>query len=281
MCQRFVESAMRSRSASVEIRTFSFRDRVDVRNYFEDSCFVAFALWSRPGTAWGRYQDLWDTKRSESIGDILFVPKGVTMIGTADPGPRRYFACHLNPELFSLSWKKLNERAFVESLGMRSQAVKRSLRRLLKEATEPSLSAPIALEATATLLAVDIERHLAGFATPATRKKGGLSPARMRKLDERLRAEGPIPTLQELAYHCGLSTRHLARAFREETGRTIGDHVSSAGREKACILLEATDLPINAIAQEVGFTSSAGFSYAFRKAMGFSPSDLRKKTKAL
>lgn len=267
---------MRSRSASVEIRTFSFRDRVDVVNHFDNRCFLAFSLWSRPGTAWGRYANLWEPSHTESIGDIMFVPKGMTVIGTAEPGPRRYLSCELDADLFTLPWEQLSERAYIESLAMRSHEVKRSVRRVLHEATHPNLASPIALEAAATLLAIDIERHLASFQKPTRHKKGGLSPVRMRKLEERLAAEGPLASLRDLADHCGLSVRHLARAYREETGTTIGDRVSCIAREKACLLLKTTDLPISTIAREVGYTSSASFSHAFRKSMGFRPSDLRK-----
>ena len=280
MLQRRIENAISAAKVAVEVRTFSLGDRVEVANRFEDSCFIAFALWPRPGTSRGRYQELWGPARSEVIGDVVFVPNGLTMIGTGVAGPRRYFACNLDADLFTLNWEQLNERAFVESLNLESAPVRSGLRRLLKEATQPSLHSPLALDATATLLAIDIERRLEGLQETPSRKKGGLSPARLRRIEERICSERPIPTLAELAAYCDLSTRHLARAFREETGKAIGDYVNAASRRRACTLLTETDLPVRVIAERVGFSSPASFSYAFRKAMGVRPSDMRRNARA-
>jgi transcriptional regulator GlxA family with amidase domain len=55
--------------------------------------------------------------------------------------------------------------------------------------------------------------------------------------------------------------------------------VTLASRERACKLLSTTDLPIHSIAAQVGFSSAASFSYAFRKATGIRPSDLRKNVR--
>jgi len=66
-----------------------------------------------------------------------------------------------------------------------------------------------------------------------------------------------------------------------ETGRTIGEYVTLASRERACALLSTTDLPVHAIATQVGFSSAASFSYAFRKATGIRPTDLRKNVRLL
>jgi AraC-like DNA-binding protein len=112
------------------------------------------------------------------------------------------------------------------------------------------------------------------------RKKGGLTPARMRRLEERLRSEKPLPDIAELAAYCNLSTRHLARAFREETGRPLGEYLNSVGRQRACMLLRTTKLPVRAIAERVGFSSAASFSYAFRRSTGFRPTDMRKGPRA-
>ena len=281
MHQRLVENCLKSTTVAIEVRTFSLNDGAQVANHFEDTCFIAFKLWPRPGVSRGRYAEVWGPSRYETMGDIVFVPNGVTMIGTGSSGPRRYLACNLDVKLFANRWNELSERAFVESLAIKSTEVKHSLRRLLRETTEPSLSSPIALDAIGTLLAIDIERHLEGFKDQPTRKTGGLSPARMRLIEERLRPEHPVPTLVELADYCNLSTRHLARAFREETGRAIGEFVSTAARERACNLLSTTDLPIRIIAERVGFSSPASFCYAFRKTTGFRPSDLRKSARAI
>jgi AraC family transcriptional regulator len=127
-----------------------------------------------------------------------------------------------------------------------------------------------------TLVAIDIQRRLQGLDQSGDRKIGGLSPSRLRKIEARIHSDLPIPALSELADYCGLSVRHLARAFREETGRTIGEYVTTTAREKAFELLRKTDATIASISKQVGFSSAASFSYAFRRDTGLKPSDVRK-----
>jgi AraC family transcriptional regulator len=281
MPQRLIEHALRSEHVAVEVRTFSLRENAVVETHHDDTCFIAFTLWARPGISSGRFQELWAPTRFETMGDIVFVPNGLTMIGTGAGGPRRYFACNLAADLFGTNWAQLSEHAFVESLSLKSPDVRLGLRRLLKEAVEPELGSPLLLDAVGTLLAIDVKRHLESLKPASPRKKGGLTPVRLRRLEERLNADMAMPSLEELAVCCGLSKRHLARAFREETGRTIGEYVTLASRERACTLLNTTDLPIHAVAAQVGFSSAASFSYAFRKATGIRPSDLRKNARLL
>jgi AraC family transcriptional regulator len=46
--------------------------------------------------------------------------------------------------------------------------------------------------------------------------------------------------------------------------------------EKACELLEQTDLPVTEIAQEVGYSSNQVFARVFLKHRRMSPSDYRR-----
>jgi len=279
MVQRTVECSARAAGVNVEVRRILHDRPAEARNHFSESCFISFALAPRPAEARGRYEEIWQPARSEVIGDVMFVPAGVTMVGTCAPGALRDLACHLDAALFHLPWSDLDERAYVEALGLRSDTVKRGLRRLLQEVSSPMLGSPLALEATAMLLAIDIERHLTRIGCGDQRKKGGLTPSRLRRMEERIRSDLPLPTLSELATICDLSVRHLARAFRQETGRAIGEFVTAAGRERAHRLLATTDLPISDIAAQVGFSSAASFAYAFRQATGERPSDVRRRSR--
>lgn len=277
MSVRMVESALSTKNASVEIRSVLIDQAAEVTNRFENSCFISFALEPRPANSRGHYKDFWGPARTEEIGDVLFVPKGMTMVGSCASAAHRYAACELNADLFETDWQRLSDRAYIETLSVSCADVKRGLRRLVREVIQPNLGSPLALDALAMLLAVDIQRWLEGFDVEREHKIGGLSPARMRKLEERIHSEErTIPTLIELADHCNLSPRHLARAFREETGKTIGEYVSVAARTRAFKLLRTTDLTIAAIARQVGFSSPASFSYAFRRDTGLKPSDVRK-----
>jgi AraC family transcriptional regulator len=92
-----------------------------------------------------------------------------------------------------------------------------------------------------------------------------------------VRAEGRAPTLAEIAGACRMSTRHLTRAFRKETGLTLGAYVEQVTIERAKTMLRETQTPIATIAVNTGFATPAGFSAAFRRATGQTPRGFRAR----
>jgi AraC family transcriptional regulator len=261
----------------MEVRSFCYsRPAVDVETHYDDRYFVNVALEPRPSNPRARYQEIWSERRAEHIGECVFLPKGLTMLGACDPGYQRDLVLLFEADLFTLDWHDMCDRALVEALHVECVEIKRCARRIVWELSNPSFNSPIVIDALCIMLAVDIERRLQGVSDGDARKIGGLSPLRLRKIEERIHSDLPIPALSGLADYCGLSLRHLARAFREETGRTIGEYVNLAAREKAFELLRNSDLTIGEIARQVGFSSGASFSYAFRRDTGMKPSDVRK-----
>jgi len=277
MRQLIVERSATGRNIETEIRTVTFEAPPHSATHCDDRCFISVSLGPRPPGARARFDEIWEEPRYEPVGDITFVPAGLTMIGTCDAVPFRYMACHIDADLFGLDWHDLGETACLESLKLGSPEAMRGLRRIYRETADPSLASPLALEAAAILVAVDIQRRIRRVNRPPQRKRGGLTPARLRRIEARLNADLPLPTLAELAGECELSVRHLARAFREETGRTLGAHVTDAGRRRAFALLQHTDLPIRQIARQAGFASPASFAYAFRRATGQTPGQARRR----
>ena len=275
-----VERAVGVSKVEVELRSYDFREPHESVHRLEDRCFFDFSLTPRAGAARGRYDGLWRPSRTEAIGEVLFVPAGMSMRGSCAPGRHQSLSCFLDAGLFALEADRLDDGALAESLHVQSRAVRRGLIRILREVTRPSLASPLAIEAAATLLAVDVARHLRGRES-AGEKKGGLSPPQMRLLEDRIRCPSPLPTVAELASACGVSERHLARAFQQETGRTLGEYVAAAGLERAWRLLTETETPIKGIAAELGFASGASFAFAFRRATGRRPRDVRKPRDAL
>jgi transcriptional regulator GlxA family with amidase domain len=64
-----------------------------------------------------------------------------------------------------------------------------------------------------------------------------------------------------------------------EVGVTIHQHLMRARIEAAKTLLRDTDLPVTAIALELGYAASHHFSMAFKSATGRSPTTSRKKNR--
>lgn len=77
--------------------------------------------------------------------------------------------------------------------------------------------------------------------------------------------------LAALPGRIGLSRFHLARLFRQHTGRSPQEYLQAVRITKARDLLAAGSLSATAVAFEVGFNTPARFYAAFRAATGSSP----------
>ena len=105
---------------------------------------------------------------------------------------------------------------------------------------------------------------------------GGLSTWRLRLIDERLSDDASAPTLAGLAALCNLSVRQLTRGFRVSRGCSIGDYVEQRRMELAKRLLVRGE-SVKSIAFTMGFGSPSSFTFAFRRAVGISPSQFRQR----
>jgi transcriptional regulator GlxA family with amidase domain len=133
-------------------------------------------------------------------------------------------------------------------------------------------------------LALSIARVLVLF----LKRSGGQA-----QFSPRLRAQfSEVPAIQQVQHWCqdnlegdlrvgtlckvaGMSERDFVRKFREDTGRTPGEYVTSARLEAACQFLAETRLSLKVIAQRSGFGSAAAMRRAFMVRVGVQPRHYR------
>jgi len=167
--------------------------------------------------------------------------------------------------------------AFLELTGSHAE-IEWLMNRILQELRHSRMGSDIAIEAYANALCVELARRLREIPPEEQRATtGGLAPWRMRVIQERCRLDAPAPTIPELAELCAMTVRHLSRAFKEESGKTLGQYIQETTIERASRLLCESDKPISHIAQELGFSSTSSFSQAFKRATGQLPSAARKE----
>jgi AraC family transcriptional regulator len=107
--------------------------------------------------------------------------------------------------------------------------------------------------------------------------KGGLAPWAERRCLEFMHAHlAEDIGLEDLAVEAQLSQFHFARMFRQSVGVPPRVYLTRLRMEKACELLETTDLPITEIAFEVGYASNQAFARVFLKERKMTPSAFRR-----
>lgn len=89
------------------------------------------------------------------------------------------------------------------------------------------------------------------------------------------RLDRPLTTA-ELARHARMSERTFARRFQQETGTSPGRWLTAQRVARARDLLEGTDLPVDRVAAEVGFATSASLRRHLHAAIGVSPLAYRR-----
>lgn len=82
-------------------------------------------------------------------------------------------------------------------------------------------------------------------------------------------------TVDTLAEYSGLSKYHFQRVFSKVVGQSPMAYLRRLRLERAAYALKHSDWPVIDVALDAGFESHAGFTHAFTKLYGCSPSEFR------
>lgn len=108
--------------------------------------------------------------------------------------------------------------------------------------------------------------------------RGGLASWQKRKIDRYLSEHlGRSLRVGELAKQVGLSVSHFGHAFKKSFGITPHSHIVRLRLEQAQRLMLGTDDPLSQIALICGFADQAHFSRRFRRTVGDTPSEWRRR----
>jgi AraC family transcriptional regulator len=108
--------------------------------------------------------------------------------------------------------------------------------------------------------------------------RGGLGPARLRRVTELVRAkiEDEL-SLDEMAESAGLSTAHFSQMFRKSTGETPHQFVLRHRIERAKEMLHTSEARVLDVAVACGFKTQEHFARVFRRMCGASPTEYRQE----
>lgn len=151
----------------------------------------------------------------------------------------------------------------------------------------------LALYLVARLVGVDEAMHIAKLFLIDWHDVGQLpfaALARNRQVDDAViarcqgwiavhyEAPSPVAAMIQLS---GLTERTFNRRFKLATGMAPIEYVHTLRLEEAKQLLESGDEPVEAVAQEVGYEDAAFFGRLFRRKVGVTPTQYRKRFRGL
>lgn len=84
-------------------------------------------------------------------------------------------------------------------------------------------------------------------------------------------------TLADLSVEADLSTWHFLRAFRDVFGETPHEFLTRIRIERAKDLLTVSSRSVTDVCLDVGFSSLGSFSTLFRRHVGMSPAEFRRR----
>jgi AraC family transcriptional regulator len=85
-------------------------------------------------------------------------------------------------------------------------------------------------------------------------------------------------SLEEVAKEVNLSPYYFIKIFKRQTGKTPYEFLLDVKISKACSLLKKSNYTITEICYLCGFSNSSHFSNVFKKRIGLSPSEFRKRS---
>jgi len=87
-------------------------------------------------------------------------------------------------------------------------------------------------------------------------------------------------TLNELAARVGLSRTRLAERFRDAMGDTPLAYLRTVRMQAATRMLSESDRKLEAVARDVGYQDAFGFSKIFKRVVGVTPKEFRRRDTA-
>lgn len=236
-----------------------------------------FCLTPRPLYTRAAYPAHWGPHRYDPLGEIFLIPPGEELHIKGGAGEQASLTCQLEVEALhailgeTLEW---TDERLADALDITNSRIRNLLFRLTEEIRHPGFAGSRMIEFLGGELAIELGRFcLEVVERPVT---GGLASWRLRRIDERLGDDPTAPSLDELAKLCGISVRQLTRGFRTSRGSSIGDYIEQRRMETAKRLLMAGN-SVKTIAFAMGFASPSSFTYAFRRAVGISPTHFRTR----
>ncbi|HEX4377903.1 MAG TPA: helix-turn-helix transcriptional regulator [Steroidobacteraceae bacterium] len=241
---------------------------------------VEFAMLPRSEAAAGCYPNHPRMHQFERFGEVFFFPAREVIHARSECRRQHSVVCSFRPEAvdewFDSEFVWTDARLW-SAFNINHPGIRYLLSRLGDEVRHPGMASDVMIELVTAQIGLELARYFNGIGKQP--RTGGLSARNLRFIDDRLEQQGAPPSLTELAGLCGLSVRHLTRAFKESRRCSIGDYIAERRIDRVRDLLTSGS-SVKAVAYTLGFSSPAALSSAFRRATGERPRDYLQRVRS-
>lgn len=217
--------------------------------------------------------DAWSEKRYS--GDILYLPPGHVYWGQPAMQERHLLCVALGDAFLAEVFE--DDRGFgdlVACADVQSSALRRLLEATAAELIAPGFASKALVQANLVGIAIELVRQLRRQHVPAETPQASARQVRAITdyvMDNLSNTFG----IAEIARECGMSTRHVARVFKDATGISLGEFIARSRIALAKELLGRDNVQVKEVSWRCGFRSTSAFSAAFRNATGATPREFR------
>jgi AraC family transcriptional regulator len=158
---------------------------------------------------------------------------------------------------------------------IRDLVLERVAHRLLQEISEPGAASRLVTEELAQELAAHLILAHSNLAPQQARRLHTIAPHKLRRVEEFILSNLKSDlSLADIADAAGMSLFHLAKAFKQATGRTPHQYLTAQRLLHARALLHDGSFSIGQIARSVGLSHSH-FTVVFTRQLGMTPTKFR------
>ncbi len=270
---------LRLAEGTIEVRRYAWTEP-ELLTFKRDNYMLSRLL---TGTGRPRPFGWWVPRVSQAVPAMqMSVVAPASPVSVAfDRGEAVIVSCILHPEYFERATgiEEWTDEHTLLCLSLRSPLISLIFDRLAYEVTEARAGSDKLAEAFVSALAVEIGRGVER--SQGERRPGQLAPWQLQRIHNLVEDESSQRrlTIDQIAFECSLSPRHLMRAFKATTGLTLHQYVSEVCMRRAMEALKQDRYPLKVLAAKLGFSSPSAFTAAFHQAVGCTPSNFRARAR--
>jgi len=224
-----------------------------------------------------------DREATLSPGQIHYIRRGIPHTITADPGSNfRYLCIGFLPDESYPPIRELLPRlhSFTDFITEDDGRVKTLSEMLINEFYDWDPHSPAAANACLVQLLITVLRLVEGKKLDPSRQKLQRTASQfaiyhiLHYIDREYRS---ITGVREVAKHTSYSEYYISHLFSEKMGVTVKEYITRKKLLHGAELLRDGSISVAEAAESSGFASTHSFSQAFRRYLGCSPTEYRKK----